>query len=113
MTTKEAAALWGCSWETVKKLVRSGRIDGAYKVGYTWIIPDWAVKPPLLPRGRHDWARRGDVAEPVAPAPVREDRAVLRSQAADALADILLAEPGAAWARFALEAVLKQPTDRL
>ena len=113
MTTKEAAALWGCGWQTVKRLVREGRVDGAYKVGYTWVIPDWALRPPALSRGRLDYARRREAAEPVAPAPVREDRAVLRALAADKLADILLAEPGAAWARFALEAVLKEPAEGL
>lgn len=112
MTTKEAAALWGCSWRSVNRLAQAGRIEGAYKVGYTWVIPDWAHKPPALSRGRHDWARRRQV-EPVEPAPVREDRAALRAQAADKLADVLLVEPGAGWARFALEAVLKQPVEGL
>jgi len=111
VTTKEAAALWGCGWETVKRLVRDGRIDGAYKVGYTWLIPDWALRPPVLSRGRLDFARRRAAAQPVAPAPVREDRAALRAQAADKLADILLADPGAGWARFALEVVIHKPAD--
>ena len=67
--------------------------------------------PTALSRGRLDYGQRR--AEPVAPAPVREDRAALRALAADKLADILLAEPGADWARFALEAVLKQPAEGL
>ena len=88
MTTKEAAALWGCGWQTVKRPMREGRIEGAYKVGYTWVIPDWALRQPALSRGRLDYAQRRMRAEPVAPTPVREDRAVLRALAADKLANI-------------------------
>jgi len=104
MSAKEAAALWGCGWQTVKRLLREGRVEGAYKVGYTWVIPDGALRPLSLPRGP-----RAIRAE--APAPVREDRAVLRALAADKLADVLLADPGAGWARYALEVVLKQPAE--
>lgn len=111
MTTKEAAALWGCGWQTVKRLVRAGRIEGAYKVGYTWVIPDGAQRPPALSRARHDWARRR--GEEPAAAPAGPDRAALRAQAADQLAGILTENPDAEWARFALEVVLKQPAEGL
>lgn len=42
----ETAARWGISAQRVNRLCQEGRIDGAKKVGHTWIIPADAVKPP-------------------------------------------------------------------
>ena len=45
MTVRDAAALWGLSERRVAVLCKEGRIKGAYKQGYAWMIPADAQKP--------------------------------------------------------------------
>ena len=45
ITTKEAAAIWGITDRMVLYHCTSGRIDGAIKMGNTWLIPKDTVKP--------------------------------------------------------------------
>lgn len=45
MTTKEAAAKWGISDRRVLQYCNTNRIDGAIKMGNTWLIPKTSVKP--------------------------------------------------------------------
>ena len=45
ITTKEAAAAWSSTDRMVLYHCTSGRIDGAIKMGNTWLIPKSAVKP--------------------------------------------------------------------
>ncbi|SKB93495.1 PD-(D/E)XK nuclease superfamily protein [Lachnospiraceae bacterium] len=44
-TSKEIAADWGVSERTVLNFCRNGKIEGAYKEGKKWQIPDDAVRP--------------------------------------------------------------------
>ncbi len=44
-TSKEIAAAWGISERTVLNFCRNGKIEGAYKEGKKWQIPDDAVRP--------------------------------------------------------------------
>ena len=41
----EAAGRWNLSRRRIITLCNNGRIEGAQKVGATWIIPDNAQKP--------------------------------------------------------------------
>lgn len=45
ITTKEAAAKWGVTDRMVLYHCTFGRIDGAVKMGNTWLIPKDAIKP--------------------------------------------------------------------
>ncbi len=45
MTVKQAAEKWGISDRRVRVLCENGQIDGAYRVGKIWYIPDSADKP--------------------------------------------------------------------
>jgi hypothetical protein len=45
ISAKEAAEKWGLSPRRVGVLCNEGRIEGAYKAGASWIIPDDAEKP--------------------------------------------------------------------
>ena len=45
MTVRDAAVLWGLSERRVAVLCKEGRIKGAYKQGYAWMIPADAQKP--------------------------------------------------------------------
>ncbi|MCR5639712.1 MAG: AAA family ATPase [Lachnospiraceae bacterium] len=44
-TSKEMATFWGISERTVLNFCRNGKIEGAYKEGKKWQIPDDAVRP--------------------------------------------------------------------
>ena len=44
-TSKEIAADWGISERTVLNFCKNGKIEGAYKAGKKWQIPDDAVRP--------------------------------------------------------------------
>lgn len=44
-TSKEIAAAWGISERTVLNFCKNGKIEGAYKEGKKWQIPDDAVRP--------------------------------------------------------------------
>ncbi len=44
-TTKETGKRWGVSMEWVSSLCRQGRVEGAGKVGWIWIVPIDAEKP--------------------------------------------------------------------
>lgn len=44
MTTKQAADLWRISDRRVLQYCNDGRIEGAEKMGNTWLIPKNAVK---------------------------------------------------------------------
>ena len=45
MTTKQAAEKWGISDRRVRVLCTNGQIDGAWREGKLWFIPDNAAKP--------------------------------------------------------------------
>lgn len=45
VTTKEISTRWGISDRRVLQYCNAGRIDGAVKMGNTWIIPKDAKKP--------------------------------------------------------------------
>ena len=45
MTTKQAAEKWQISDRRVLQYCNDGRIEGAEKMGNTWLIPKAAVKP--------------------------------------------------------------------
>jgi len=52
MTVKEAAGRWGISPRRVNEIIRDGRIEGVYKIGTTWVMPDITQKPPDLRKER-------------------------------------------------------------
>ena len=45
ITTKQASAKWGISDRRVRILCANGQIDGAFRRGKIWMIPDGAPKP--------------------------------------------------------------------
>ncbi len=45
MTTKQAAGKWQISDRRVLQYCNDGRIEGAEKMGNTWLIPKAAEKP--------------------------------------------------------------------
>lgn len=45
ITTKEAAQKWSISDRRVLQYCNAGRIEGAVKMGNTWLIPKTAEKP--------------------------------------------------------------------
>lgn len=45
ITTKEAAEKWNISDRRVLQYCNEGRIDGAEKMGNTWLVPKGAEKP--------------------------------------------------------------------
>ena len=45
MRIKEASEKWNISERRIRQLIKDGRIEGATKIGTTWIIPDDANKP--------------------------------------------------------------------
>ncbi|SCM78903.1 conserved hypothetical protein [uncultured Sporomusa sp.] len=45
ITPKEAAAKWGISQRRVHTLCQEGRIRGAERHGWTWLLPETATKP--------------------------------------------------------------------
>ena len=45
MTTKQAAKIWQISDRRVLQYCNDGRIEGAEKMGNTWLIPKTAEKP--------------------------------------------------------------------
>lgn len=45
ITTKQAAEIWGISQRRISLLCAENRIDGAVKMGKTWIIPKDTKKP--------------------------------------------------------------------
>ena len=45
ITVKDAAAKWGLNERRVRALCEQGRVDGAYKDGKSYLIPDIANKP--------------------------------------------------------------------
>ena len=49
LTTTEMAERWEISRRRVTTLCREGRIEGAILKGNTWLIPNNAEKPALIP----------------------------------------------------------------
>jgi hypothetical protein len=45
MTTKEAAKLWGITTRRVQVLCDNSKVQGAVRMGRTWIIPKGTPKP--------------------------------------------------------------------
>ena len=45
MTTKETAEVWGISKRRVSYLCEQNRVEGATKLGNSWVIPKTAIKP--------------------------------------------------------------------
>ena len=42
---KEAGEKWGISERRIQLLCKQGRVEGAYRLGWTWAIPEDAEKP--------------------------------------------------------------------
>lgn len=45
MTTKEASELWGITHRRIQVLCGNGQVNGAVRMGRTWIIPRGTPKP--------------------------------------------------------------------
>ena len=45
MTTEQAGKLWGITPRRVSELCRNGRINGAHKIGTSWVMPANTEKP--------------------------------------------------------------------
>jgi hypothetical protein len=45
MTAKEASELWGITPRRVQILCDKGKVQGAFQMGRTWIIPEGTHKP--------------------------------------------------------------------
>ena len=45
LSIKQLSEKWGISKRRIQTLCSTGRIPGAKKVGYSWIIPDDSEKP--------------------------------------------------------------------
>ena len=45
MTTADAAVLWGITARRVQILCDNGKVNGAFRMGKTWIIPKNTPKP--------------------------------------------------------------------
>ena len=45
ITPKEASVKWGISDRRIQLLCKQNRIEGAYRLGWTWAIPEDAEKP--------------------------------------------------------------------
>ena len=45
MNVKQASEKWNISDRRVRTLCANGQIDGAYRIGKIWYIPDGADKP--------------------------------------------------------------------
>ena len=45
MTAKEASELWGITPRRVQILCDKGKVQGAFRMGRTWIIPKGTPKP--------------------------------------------------------------------
>jgi excisionase family DNA binding protein len=57
ITTTEAARRLGCTRANIHKLLKQGRLLGAYQVGRAWIIPEEAldnIMPRKMGRPRKD-----------------------------------------------------------
>ena len=52
MTVKEAAQKWGVTPRRVGEYIRTERIEGVYKIGAAWVMPDDTKKPPNMKSGR-------------------------------------------------------------
>lgn len=52
LTVKEIAEKWGISGRRVNSLCNEGRIAGAEKKGFMWLIPRSAAKPADLRYGK-------------------------------------------------------------
>jgi excisionase family DNA binding protein len=58
VSAAEAAAIWGCSPEAIRKAVRAGRLPGRC-VGGRWLIPEAAVREAAVRRRRYARAGAG------------------------------------------------------
>ena len=45
MTAKEASEIWGITPRRVQILCDKGKVQGAFRMGRTWIIPKGTPKP--------------------------------------------------------------------
>ena len=45
MTVKEAAELWGITTRRIQILCDDGKVNGAQRLGYMWVIPRGTPKP--------------------------------------------------------------------
>ena len=52
MTVKDAVLRWGVTPRRVGEYMRGGRIEGAYKIGTAWVMPDDTQKPTNIKSGR-------------------------------------------------------------
>ena len=46
LSVRQAADKWGISPRRVQILCNQNRIEGAMKIGYAWVVPADALKPP-------------------------------------------------------------------
>jgi len=52
MTVKEASQKWSVTPRRIGEYIREERIEGAYKIGAAWVMPDDTQKPPNIKPGR-------------------------------------------------------------
>lgn len=71
MSVSETAVKWNVTPQCVSGYIRAGRIPGCRKIGNYWAVPDDAVKPAELPRGR----RPADCSANAAAEILREEHA--------------------------------------
>lgn len=45
MTVREAAEKWGITTRRVTEIIRSGKIEGVFKIGQAWVMPTDTEKP--------------------------------------------------------------------
>ena len=45
LSIRETSEKWGLSIRRIQTLVNDGRIEGATRIGYMWVIPADAAKP--------------------------------------------------------------------
>lgn len=70
MTLKEAAEKWNVSPRRINELVLRGKIEGAYKIGTTWVIPadtkkptDQRIKSGNYKKDPSEWKRNKKITE--------------------------------------------------
>lgn len=118
ITTKEASAKWGISTTRITILANEGRIEGAQRLGKSWIIPANATKPPELKANHSRSAKKKELA--IFSFPLfhfRPDyRYIEEEQLCEQQRNLLTAETAVLECRFIdaypiLESILKKPED--
>lgn len=60
MTVKQAAEKWGITPRRVQELIRTGRIESAYKLARDFVMPDDTEKPSDLRKERYKKRTKND-----------------------------------------------------